>query len=130
MPTDPRDIGWTVPTTDTDGYSDLIQFNGSHIQTLDFAAMEATVTEIWFEKSPDDDTDNCQEVYLDDCKGTTDRLKITVPTGKAATGFSVVVPPSYFGGWNWARIQLTDGSDGVQQSSAAVAGGIGCRDYR
>jgi hypothetical protein len=129
MPVDPRDSGWEVPTSDSDGYSDLIQINGVHISLLRFGPMHADVTEIWFEESVDNDTDNCQKVFYDDCNGTNSRLKITVPDGEGETGFTVKVDPGKFGGMNWGRIQLTDGTDGVQQS-AAVSVSIGGRDYK
>jgi len=125
---DPRDAGWTIGTG-ASGYSDLIHMNGFHIASLTFGALDASTTEIWFERSYDSDEDNCVGVYLDDCKGNTDRLKITVPTGLAETGFSVNVPPSYFGGWDYARLQATDGTDPVQQSAECEVE-IGGRDYR
>ena len=129
MPTDPRDTGWTVLSTDADGYSDVIQINGVHICTIRFGAMHADVTEIWFEEAAENSASSCKDTYYDDCIGTTTRLKITVPTGKAETGFTVKVDPGKFGGMNWARIKLTDGTDGVQQSSD-VAVTIGGRDYK
>lgn len=131
MPTDPRDTGWTVLDDDADGYSDWVQFNGSHLQSIEFPAMEATVTEIWFEEANSGSATTGRPVYFDDGNGTTARLVITVPadiTVETDT-WTVQVDPGKFGGLDWVRIQLTDGAAGVQQS-ADRAIGIGCRDYR
>jgi hypothetical protein len=131
MPTDPRDTGFLVESTDTDGYSDLIQVNGIHFQKFRFPPMESTVTEIWFEESQDNNISNCSPVYYDDGAGTTARLKITVPDDVTVEtdSWQAQVDPGKFGGMNFVRIQLTDGTDGVQQTADRSIT-VGAKDYR
>jgi len=120
MPTDPRDTGFTILSTDASGYSDLVEFNHLHLVGLRFPAMEAGTTEIWFEESVDNDTSNCVPVYWE---GT--RVAITVQS----SAWRESLDPGKFAGLNWVRIQATDGTDPVQQSADKEIT-VSCRDYR
>lgn len=121
MPTDPRYSGFTIPTTDADGYSDLVQFNYLHLVALNIPAMEAGTTEIWVEESPDNDTDNCVPVYYDGSR-------VAIDVQSAA--WREQLDPGKFSGLRWVRLQATDGTNGVQQSTAARSIGVSCRDYK
>lgn len=120
MPTDPRYDGFTILTTDTDGYSDWIDFNYLHVCGLRFPAMESGTTKIWFEEKTQFDS-TALPVYYDGS-----RLEIDVQSA----AWREQLDPSKFAGLGLVRLQATNGSTGVQQSTAQRDIGVACREYK
>ena len=109
----------TVPTTDSDGYSDWVRLGTQPIPLLTLftpAALEATSARVIFEGSSDDGT-TVYEIRQED--GT--RYGVTVRTATTGVdGDSITLAPQKFQANTWVRLQVATSADaGVQQSTAA-----------
>ena len=109
----------TVPTTDSDGYSNWVRLGTQPIPLLTLftpAALEATSARVVFEGSPDEGA----TVYaIRDDAGA--RYGATVQTDTSPQdGDSITLAPQKFQANTWVRLQVATSSDaGVQQSTLA-----------
>ncbi len=109
----------TVPTTDSDGYSNWVRLGTQPIRILTLftpAALEATSAKVLLEGSPNKGV----TIYAVKDQDGARVFAVVVTDTSPQDGDSITFDPVGFQANTWVRVQVATSSDvGVQQSSGA-----------